>query len=131
MAHRDPVAPWLDSCGDGSTEQCWFAMSGSGGRIPGHEDLGVKSAMVLWKTDYLLSTSWSFVKLFWNSPGSVYSCPDFFRLPSSDTYVFGSLDGKFWLGKYGHDSKGAPEFAGPVAGGTASAANGSLGGMGI
>ena len=21
MAHRDPVAPWLDSCGDGSTDQ--------------------------------------------------------------------------------------------------------------
>ena len=131
MAHRDPVAPWLDSCGDGSTEQCWYAMSGSGGKIPGHEELGVKSAMVLWKTDYLLSTSWSFVKLFWNSPGSIYSCPDFYRLPSSDTYVFGSLDGAYWLGKYEHDSKGAPDFAGPLAGGTASAPNGSLGGMGI
>ena len=56
----------------------------------GHEELGVKSAMVLWKTDYLISTEWTFVKIFWNSPGSIYSCPDFFRLPGSDHYVFGA-----------------------------------------
>ena len=38
MAHRDPVAPWLDACGDGSKEQCWYAMSGSGGKIPGADN---------------------------------------------------------------------------------------------
>ena len=46
--------------------------------------------MVLWKTDYLISTEWTFVKIFWDSPGSIYSCPDFFRLPGSDHYVFGA-----------------------------------------
>lgn len=79
------------------------------------------------KTDYNLSTSWSFVKIFWNSAGaSIYSCPDFFRLPGSDTYVFGSLDAKYWLGKYGHDAKGLPEFQGPKDGATASVPNGTL-----
>jgi hypothetical protein len=75
MAHRDPVAPWLDSCGGSSKEQCWYAMSGSGGKIPGQEELGPQSAMLLWKTDFNLSTSWTFVKVFWTSKGaSVYSC---------------------------------------------------------
>ena len=37
-------------------------MSGSGGSaIPGNEQAGGKAAMVLWKTDYLISTSWQFV----------------------------------------------------------------------
>jgi hypothetical protein len=126
MAHRDPVAPWLDDCGDGSKEQCWYAMSGSGGKIPGHEELGVKSAMVLWKTDYLISTKWEYVKIFWDSPGSIYSCPDFFRLPGSDSYVFGSLDAKYWVGTYGHDAKGMPQFNGPTVGGTAAAPNGTF-----
>eukprot|EP01052_Picozoa_sp_SAG31_P032141 SAG31_NODE_3491_length_4203_cov_2.510478_3_plen_603_part_00 len=133
MAHRDPVAPWLDSCGDGSANKCWYALSGSGGALPGHEELGVKSAMVMWKTDYHISTSWSFVKIFWNSPGRIYSCPDFFRLPVSSSYVFGSLDGNYWIGSYTHDKHGTPHFDGPLdsSGITASAANGSLSGMGI
>lgn len=132
MAHRDPSAPWLDSCADGSGQQCWYALSGSGGIIPGAEDLGSQSAMVLWKTDYNISTLWSFVKIFWNSKGStIYSCPDFFRLPGSDVFVFGSLDGNYWVGQYGHDVNGLPEFQGPREGSTASTPNGSFTGMGI
>jgi hypothetical protein len=57
--------------------------------------------MVLWKTDYLISTEWTFVKIFFHHDGaSVYSCPDFFRLPNSDVFVFGSLDGNYFLGNY-------------------------------
>jgi hypothetical protein len=60
--------------------------------------------------------------------------PDFFRLPGSEhTYVFGSLDGNYWVGTYGHDAKGLPHFDGPRAqnGATAGAPNGTLRGMGI
>ena len=97
MAHRDPTAPWLDTCETDSTDLCWYAMSGSGGRVGGEQ----QSAMVLWKTDYLISTECVFVKNFFSHahPG-VYSCPDFFRLPGSDTFVFGSLDGDYFLGSY-------------------------------
>ena len=39
-----------------------------------------------------------------------------FVLPDSDTYVFGSLYGSYWLGKYDSVAKGAatPTFAGPT-----------------
>jgi hypothetical protein len=40
----------------------------------------------------------------------VYSCPDFFRLPNSDTYLFGVLGGDLWLGNYSLGKDGTPTF---------------------
>ena len=42
--------------------------------------------------------------------GGVYSCPDFFRLPNSDAYVFGVLGGDLWLGNYSLGEDGNPTF---------------------
>lgn len=127
MAHRDPTAPWLDDCEPGSSIRCWYALSGSGGQIDGKR----QSAMLLWKTDYLISTEWVFVKIFFSHPtsASVYSCPDFFRLPSSDTFVFGSLDGDYFLGNYTPVAASAGK--GPTFTAHSDVPSGSFSGLGI
>ena len=73
-----------------------------------------------------------------NTAGGVYSCPDMFVLPNSDTYVFASLSGSYWLGKYDSVAKGAasPTFAGPTrtpadAVPLAGQPNGTFAGLGI
>jgi hypothetical protein len=62
MAHRDPTQPWLDRCSSNSSSSdlCWYALSGSGGKLGGSS----QRAVLLWRTDYLISTEWEYVKVF-------------------------------------------------------------------
>jgi hypothetical protein len=81
--HRDPTAPWLDACSPSGSEQCWYVLVASGGKLASRGG-AQRSVVTLWSTDYAISTSWRYVDLFWDGPGGGYSCPDFFRIPGTD-----------------------------------------------
>jgi sucrose-6-phosphate hydrolase SacC (GH32 family) len=112
MGHMDPTAAWLDVCTAHSSEHCWYVLVASGGRLPGK---GARRVATLWRTDYAISTNWSFVRLFFDSSAALgrhYSCPDLFALPKSDSVAFGALDwtGQYQLGTYTNGSVAAPMF---------------------
>ena len=110
MGHRDPTAPWLDKCSPSSPTLCWYVLVGSGGRL--EEGGAVRSVATLWRTDYNISTRWDFVSLFWDSPGGLYSCPDFFAIPQTDLAVFSSLDQSYFVGTYGiNATSGVPTLS--------------------
>ena len=110
MGHRDPTAPWLDKCAPSSPALCWYVLVGSGGRLD--EGGPVRSVATLWRTDYNISTRWDFVSLFWDSPGGLYSCPDFFAIPQTDLVVFSSLDQHYFVGTYGvNATSGVPTLS--------------------
>ena len=115
---RDPTQPWLDAC-VASDGDCWFLVVGSGGKVPNQTKITTHAGVaLLYTSDYALSTGWTLVgdvtpdSVFFYSQTNapMYSCPDFFVLPDSETSVFYSLDEAFFAGRYVPTAQGGPRF---------------------
>ena len=117
--HRDPPAPWLDSCAPGSSEQCWYQPVASGGRVPNGTDHAAAPVITMFKNNLALSRRWEAVPtqpalqmpaLWWSSrvANPEYSCPDILALPGTDYVLFYSLLNRYFITKYANVSSGGP-----------------------